>query len=77
MVSPVEEVKASPHWSLRVTVPSVVGSQLNVVGSPAVNSYPLVGMLKGFSRAATRVATALRARKKTERILADEMIDSI
>jgi hypothetical protein len=36
-----------------------------------------VGMLKGFSRAATRVATALRARKKTERILADEMIDSI
>jgi hypothetical protein len=32
-------------------------------------------MLKGFSRAATRVAMALRARKNTERMVTDVMKD--
>lgn len=66
---PVEESNTSPRWSLRVTVPSVEGAHFRVVDSPAVNSYPSLGMLKAFSRAAARVATALRARKNTERIV--------
>ena len=37
MVVPVDEVNCDPHWSFRVTVPEVVGSQVKVVDSPAVN----------------------------------------
>lgn len=36
MSSPEVVVKTAPHWSLRVTVPLVVGSQVRVVGLPAV-----------------------------------------
>ena len=37
MVVPVFAVITAPHWSFRETVPSVVGFQVSVVGSPASN----------------------------------------
>lgn len=62
MISPESGLMLVPTCSFKVTVLSVVGVHLMVVGSPEVKSYPPLGTLNGLSVwAATRAAKALTA----------------